>query len=178
MNPPILGTQMLSLDPTLWSVTPPLPAYALEDAVLEPAAIKQRHKEWQAQGRQRTIDERKIRLCHPRIEPEKRAQPEQCQHPSRAQPFQAVSAHSRVPEFIGQYRKSKKKTKIQRPEDGQHQRVIEEQFQVLGPALDHRPRAAVHACGDRIVGIAETQSYLAPLGQERQLYIFQDLAGH
>ena len=85
---------------------------------------------------------------------------------------------ARIPQFEGQNRQPKKKKKIEGPPDRQRQSVVEQQLQVLSPALDHRRGRAVHPRGDGIVGIPEAQSHLAPLGQKRQFHIFKHFIGH
>jgi len=159
-------------------VAPPLPAYALENPVLKPAAVKQCDKKRQAEGRQGTIEEREVGLGNTRIEAEERAQPEQGENPSCAEPFQGVGPEVRVPKIVSQDWQSKKKKKIERPENGERERVVEKQLEILSPALDHGAGAAIHARRYRVVGVAEAQTHFAPLRQEGQLYIFEDLARH
>ena len=74
-----------------------LPGYLLEDFVLEPASVEQHDEQRKTQRRNRAICKREVRLGHPCIEPDQRAQPQNGQYPSGTQPSKRFGCKMRVP---------------------------------------------------------------------------------
>src|SRR3954453_10821025 len=83
-----------------------------------------------------------------------------------------------VPQFDRQNRQAKQKEKIQSAPDGQRERVLEEQSQVLRPAFDHGDTGAVHACGDSVVGVTEPKPDLTALGDKSHFHVLEYLVAH
>ena len=75
------------------------PRDALEDFVLEPAAVEERDEERQAEGGDEAIDEREVGFGDPGVEADDGADPEERENPPGSEPLQAVGCELGVPEL-------------------------------------------------------------------------------
>src|ERR1700728_1844033 len=87
-----------------------------------------------------------------------------------------MRAEAGVPKLVRENRQPEEKKEVERPPKSEHEGIVEEQVQILGPALNHGAGSSVHAGGNGVVGIAKAQSNPAALGDVGQLYVFEDLA--
>src|SRR5271170_7941302 len=79
-------------------IGPSLPAYLVQYFVAEPAAVQERNKQRQSEGRNGAIEEWEVRFGNAGIETKQSPQPEQKKDPAGAKPLEGMRTEAGIPE--------------------------------------------------------------------------------